>query len=89
MRNARGAVDPGSAPIFKSINTGFEGGSGSGIIGKLRGCNDLNATSQRSSADLLSLSSFLRSSSAFSLSGLRTGSQVPRSRPRFSIGGLV
>ena len=47
-----------------------------GMIGKMRGRNDLNAMSRRSSSDLVSLSSFLRSSSAFRLTGLRTGAHL-------------
>ena len=40
------------------------------------GRKDLNVLSRRSSSDLASINSFLRSSSAFSPVGLRTGSQL-------------
>jgi hypothetical protein len=69
------------------IRTEFQAGT----VGKLRSRNDLNAMSRRSSSDLVSPSSFLRSSSAFRLAGLRIGSQrLPfRSRTPFASGGSV
>jgi hypothetical protein len=51
---------------------------------------DLNALSRRSSSDLISLSSFLRSSSAVRLTGSRTGSQLLlRSRSPFANEGSL
>ena len=69
------------------IRTEFQAGT----VGKLRGRNDLNAMSRRSSCDLVSPSSFLRSSSAFRLAGLKIGSHFfPfRSRTPFASGGSV
>ena len=80
---ARFLRTPKKAPI----RTEFQAGT----VGKLRGRNDLNAMSRRSSSDLVSPSSFLRSSSAFRLAGLRIGSQrLPfRSRTPFASGGSV
>ena len=63
-------------PRSKSRELGFVRATEPGMIGKMRGRNDLNAMSRRSSSDLVSLSSFLRSSSAFRLAGLRTGSHL-------------
>ena len=69
------------------IRTEFQAGT----VGKLRGRNDLNAISRRSSSDLVSPSPFLRSSSAFRLAGLKIGSHFfPfRSRTPFASGGSV
>ena len=80
---ARFLRTPKKAPI----RTEFQAGT----VGKLRSRNDLNAMSRRSSSDLVSPSSFLRSSSAFRLAGLRIGSQrLPfRSRTPFASGGSV
>jgi hypothetical protein len=51
---------------------------------------DLNALRRRSSSDLISLSSFLRSSSAFRLTRSRTGSQLLlRSRSPFASEGSL
>ena len=51
---------------------------------------DLNDLSRRSSSDLMSLNFFLRSSSAFRLAGLRTGSHlVIDSRTPLASGGSV
>ena len=63
-------------PRSKSRELGFVRATEPGMIGKMRGRNDLNAMSRRSSSDLVSLSSFLRSSSAFRLAELRTGSHL-------------
>jgi hypothetical protein len=61
------------------------------IQSPLRGRNDLNAMSRRSSSDLVSLSSFLRSSSAFRLAGLKIGSHLLPfgSHTPFASGGSV
>jgi len=45
-------------PTSKSRELGFVRATEPGMIGKLRGPNDLNAMSRRSSSDLVSLSSF-------------------------------
>ena len=72
-------------PTSKSRELGFVRATEPGMVGKLRGRNDLNAMSRRSSSDLVSLSSFLRSSSAFRLAGLRIGSHLfPLGRARLS-----
>ena len=54
------------------------------MIGKLRSRNDLNAMSRRSSSDLVSLSSFLRSSSAFRLAGSGQAPSSSLGRARLS-----
>src|ERR1700730_12993186 len=78
-------------PTSKSRELGFVRATEPGVIGKLSGRNDLNAMSRRSSSDLVSPSSFLRSSSAFRLAGLKIGSHFfPfRSRTPFASGGSV
>ena len=76
---------------IESGELGFVRSTEPRMIGKLRSRNDLNAMSRRSSSDLVSLSSFLRSSSAFRLAGLKIGSHLLPfgSHTPFASGGSV